>query len=148
MAVVGYTKLKEIFRKGAGLDLAKGHAKEITDIVDKKVHDLLVAGERNAKYNSRDIIWVCDIPITNGMEKSIDEFKKLEENLEVKDIVETMTHYPSTIALEVELENRLPEITGGILLTMAKIMKAVDHKDRSVDHELINKAKAVLDLTV
>ncbi len=94
MAVAGYTKLKEIFRKGAGLDLAKGHAKEITDIV------------------------------------------------------ETMTHYPSTIALEVELENRLSEITGGILLTMAKIMKAVDHKDRSVDHELINKAKTVLDLTV
>ncbi len=148
MAVAGYTKLKEIFRKGAGLDIAKGHAKDITDIVDKKVHDLLVAGERNAKYNSRDIIWVCDIPITNGMEKSIDQFKKLEENLEVKDILETMTHYPSTIALEVELENRLPEITGGILLTMAKIMKAVDHKDRTVDHELIKKAEAVLDLTL
>jgi len=148
MAVVGFTKLQAIMRKGAGLDIAKGHAKEITDIVDQKVYDLLVAGERNAKYNSRDVIWVCDVPITNGLEKTIDEFKKLEENLEVKDVVETMAHYPATLALEIELENRLPEIAGGLLLTMARIMKAVKHDDRTVDHDMINRAKEVLDLTV
>ncbi len=148
MAVVGFTKLQEIFRKGAGLDIHKGHAKDITDIVDQKVYDLLVAGERNAKYNSRDVIWVSDVPLTNGMEKTIDEFKKLEEAIEVKDVVEMLTHYPATIALEVELEKRLPEIFGGVLLGMAKIMKAVDHKDRTVDHDMINKAKAVLDLTM
>ncbi|NPA65954.1 MAG: DUF1931 family protein [Epsilonproteobacteria bacterium] len=148
MAVVGFTKLQEIFRKGAGLDIHKGHAKEITDIIDQKVYDLLVAGERNAKYNSRDVIWVCDVPLTNGLEKTIDEFKKLEESIEVKDVVEMLTHYPATIALEIELENRLPEIFGGVLLGMAKIMKAIDAKDKTVDHELINKAKAVLDLTM
>ena len=148
MAVVGFTKLQEIFRKGASLDIAKGHAKEITDIVDQKVYDLLVAGERNAKYNGRDVIWASDVPVTNGLEKTIDAFKKLEEELPVKDIVDTMAHYPATMVLEAELEKRLPEITGGVLLTLAKIMKAVDHKDRTVDHEMINKAKSVLDLTL
>lgn len=148
MAVVGFTKLQEIFRKGAGLEIAKGHAKEITDIVDQKVYDLLVAGERNAKYNGRDVIWACDIPLTNGLEKTIDLFKKLEEELPVKDIVDTMAQYPATIVLEGELEKRLPEITGGVLLTLAKIMNAVDPKDCTVDHEMIQTAKKVLDLTV
>ncbi len=148
MAVVGFTKLQAIFRKGASLDIAKGHAKEITDIVDQKVYDLLVAGERNAKYNSRDVIWVCDVPITAGFEKTIDAFKKLEEAIEVKDVVETMAHYPATLALEIELENRLPEIAGGLLLTMANIMKEVKHDDRTVDHEMIERAKKVLDYTM
>lgn len=148
MAVVGFTKLQAIFRKGASLDIAKGHAKEITDIVDQKVYDLLVAGERNAKYNSRDVIWVCDVPITAGFEKTIDAFKKLEETIEVKDVVETMAHYPATLALEIELENRLPEIAGGLLLTMANIMKEVKHDDRTVDHEMIERAKKVLDYTM
>ena len=148
MAVVGFTKLQAIFRKGAGLDIAKGHAKEITDIVDQKVYDLLVAGERNAKYNSRDVIWVCDVPLTAGFEKSIDAFKKLEEEIEVKDVVDTMAHYPATLALEVELEKRLPEIAGGLLLTLANIMKEVKHDDRSVDHEMIKRAKKVLDFTM
>ncbi len=148
MAVVGFTKLQAIFRKGASLDIAKGHAKDITDIVDKKVYDLLVAGERNAKYNGRDVIWYSDLPITNGLEKTIDEFKKLEEEVDAKDVAETMAHYPATIALEVELENRLPEIAGGLLLSVAKTMRVIDHSDRSVDHELIKKAKEILDLTV
>lgn len=148
MAVVGFTKLQAIFRKGASLDIAKGHAKDITDIVDQKVHDLLVAGERNAKYNGRDVIWISDVPITVGFEKSIDTFKKLEEMIEVEDVVETMTHYPPTIALEDELEKRLPEIAGGLLLTLANIMKEVKHDDRSVDHEMIDRAKKVLDYTM
>ncbi len=148
MAVVGFTKLQEIFRKGAGLDIAKGHAKEITDIVDQKVYDLLVAGERNAKYNSRDVIWVCDVPLTAGFEKSIDAFKKLEEEIEVKDVVDTMAHYPATLTVEDELEKRLPEIAGGLLLTLANIMKEVKHDDRSVDHEMIKRAKKVLDFTM
>jgi hypothetical protein len=148
MAVVGYTRLKDIFRKGASLDIAKGHAKEIIDIVEQKVYDLLLAGERNAKYNDRDVIWVCDVPLTKGMEETIDQFKKLEEELDVKDVVEMLTKYPPTITLESALEDRLPEITGGIFLTLAKIMKDIDTKKRSVDHDLIRTAKDILDLTL
>jgi hypothetical protein len=148
MAVVGYTRLKEIFRKGAGMDIAKGHAKDITDIVDQKIYDLLLAGERNAKYNARDVIWLCDVPITKGMEETIDQFKKLEEAIEVKDVVEMLTKYPATMTLEDALEKRLPEITGGLILTLAKIMKDLDPKDRTVDHELIKRAKDILDLTI
>jgi len=59
-----------------------------------------------------------------------------------------LTFYPPVLALEVELENRLPEIAGALLLTLAKTMKAIDPSDRAVDHELINKAHQVLNITM
>jgi len=148
MAVVGFTKLQAIFRKGASLDIHKGHAKDITDIVEQKLYDLLVIGQKNAKYNGRDIIWVADMPITKGFEETIDAFKKLEEELDAKDVAEMLTFYPPLLALEAELEARLPEIAGALLLTLAKTMKAIDPSDRAVDHELINKAHEVLNITM
>jgi len=84
MAVVGFTKLQAIFRKGASLDIHKGHAKDITDIVEQKLYDMLVIGQKNAKYNGRDVIWVADMPITKGFEETIDAFKKLEEEVDAK----------------------------------------------------------------
>ena len=66
MAVVGFAKLEALMRKAAGLDIDKSKAKEITDIVEKKLYDLLLIGERNAKYNGREVIWECDVPLTKG----------------------------------------------------------------------------------
>jgi hypothetical protein len=34
MAIIGFTKLEALFRKAASLDIEKGHAKEITDIIE------------------------------------------------------------------------------------------------------------------
>jgi len=148
MAVVGFTKLQEIFRKSASLDIHKSDAKAITDIVENKLYDMLVMAQKSAKYNGRDIIWLADMPITKGFEETMESFKKLEEEVAAKDVAEMLTFYPPVLALEVELEERLPEITGALLVTLAKTMKAIDPADRAVDHELINKAKAVLDITL
>jgi hypothetical protein len=148
MAVVGFTKLQEIFRKGASLDIHKGHAKDVTDIVEQKLYDMLVIAQKNAKYNGRDVIWVADMPITKGFEETIDAFKKLEEEVNAQDVAEMLTFYPPLLTLEAELESRLPEIAGALLLTLAKTMKAIDPSDRAVDHELINKAHEVLNITM
>jgi hypothetical protein len=53
MAVVGFAKLEALLRKAASLDIDKNKAKGITDIVEKKLYDLLLMGERNAKFNNR-----------------------------------------------------------------------------------------------
>ena len=148
MAVVGFTKLQAIFRKGASLDIHKGHAKDVTDIVEQKLYDMLVIAQKNAKYNGRDVIWVADMPITKGFEETIDAFKKLEEEVNAQDVAEMLTFYPPLLTLEAELESRLPEIAGALLLTLAKTMKAIDPSDRAVDHELINKAHEVLNITM
>ena len=148
MAVVGFTKLQEIFRKSASLDIHKGHAKEVTDIVEQKLYDLLTIAQKNAKYNGRDVIWVADMPITKGFEETVEIFKKLEAEIDAKDVAQTLTFYPPVLSLEIELENKLPEIAGALLVTLAKTMKAIDPSDRAVDHELISKAHKVLNITM
>ena len=149
MAVIGFHKLETLFRKAASLDIAKGHAKEITDIIGDKLYDLLIIGERNAKYNGREVIWECDIPLTKGILETLEEFKKLEEELDLKDILDHLaTLPPLKYPLETELEEKLPEITGAILVVLARIMKSIDEENRRVNHELIEKAKRIIDLTL
>ncbi len=147
MAVVGFHRLEELFRKGAGLDIKKGHVKDITDIVEQKLYDLLLMGQVTASYNGRDIIYKYDVPITKGLEETIDEFKKLEQEIRVEDIVEALTHYPSLVEMEIELEKELPNITGGLLLALAKVMKAIEG-GRAVNHEMIEEAKNILNITL
>jgi hypothetical protein len=147
MAVVGFHRLEELFRKGAGLDIKKGHVKDITDIVEQKLYDLLLMGQVTASYNGRDIIYKYDLPITKGLEETIDEFKKLEQEIKVEDIVEALTHYPALVEMEIELEKELPNITGGLLLALAKVMKAIEG-GRAVNHEMIEEAKRILDITL
>ncbi|WP_418640768.1 DUF1931 family protein [Sulfurimonas sp. ST-27] len=106
MAVVGFTKLQEIFRKSASLDIHKGHAKEVTDIVEQKLYDMLIIAQKNAKYNGRDVIWVADMPITKGFEETVEIFKKLEAEIDAKDVAQTLSFYPPVLSLEIELENK------------------------------------------
>jgi hypothetical protein len=148
MAVVGFHRLEELFRKGAGLDIKKGHAKAITDIVEDKLYDLLLMGQVTAKYNARDIIWKYDLPITKGLEETIDEFKKLEQEIVLKDVLDGLATHPPLYELEIELEKSLVDIVGGLILVLAKTMKALKEDGRAVDHELIDKAKLVMDLTL
>lgn len=149
MAVVGVTKLEALFRDAASLDIKKGHAKEITDIVEAKLLDLLIAAERNANMNGRDVIMESDLPITKGLQESIIQFKKLESELELKDILDYLTTVPPLkYPLSADLEAKLPEVTGALLYVLAKIIKIVDGNDRAVDHDSINKAKEIMDLTL
>ena len=149
MAVVGFTKLEALFRKAASLDIKKGHAKDITDIVEKKLYDLLLAAQRNANINSRDVIWESDLPITKGLQESIIEFKKLEEELNVDDILEFLaTTPPLKYPLSQEVEEKLPELVGVLLMVLAKVIKKVDKNNHQVTHEAIEKALEILDLTL
>ncbi|RUM74732.1 MAG: hypothetical protein DSZ10_01085 [Sulfurovum sp.] len=149
MAVVGFTKLEALFRKAASLDIHKGHAKDITDIVEQKLVDLLIAGERNANMNGRDVIWEADLPITKGLQETIIEFRKLEEEIDLKDVLEMLTTFPPLkYPYSAELEEKLPEITGALIVVMARIMKEVDDNDRALDHKTIEKTKKIMDLTL
>ncbi len=149
MAVIGVTKLEALFRDAASLDIKKGHAKEITDIVEAKLLDLLIAAERNANMNGRDVIMESDLPVTKGLQESIIQFKKLESELELKDILDYLTTVPPLkYPLSADLEAKLPEVTGALLYVLAKIIKIVDGNDRAVDHDSINKAKEIMDLTL
>jgi hypothetical protein len=149
MAIIGFTKLEALFRKAASLDIEKGHAREITDIIEKKLIDLLIAGERNANLNGRDVIREGDLPITKGLQETIITFKKLEEEIDLQGVLDYLTTVPPLkYPLAAELEAKLPEITGAILVVMARIMKEIDHGKRRVNHELIERAGRIMDLTL
>ena len=105
MAIVGFSQLESLFRKAAGLDIDKNKAKEITDIVEKKLYDLLLIGERNASYNARDVIWECDVPLTKGFLESIHKFRSLEQEIDIEPILEFLASKPPLkYPLEAELE--------------------------------------------
>ena len=149
MAVVGFTKLEALFRKAASIDIKKGHAKEITDITETKLIDLLIAAERNANLNGRDIIWESDLPITKGLQETIINLRKLEEEIALDDVLAFLaTITPLKYELSENAQNKLPEIIGALLVVMAKIMKEIDDNDRALDHETISKTKKIMDLTL
>ena len=149
MAIIGFTKLEALFRKAASLDIKKNHAKELTDIIERKLVDLLIAAERNANLNGRDVIWESDLPITKGLQETIIEFRKLEDEIDIKDVLKYLSTIPPLkYPLSSELEAKLPEVTGAILVVLARVMKAINEEKRDVSSELIQKAKEIMDLTL
>jgi len=149
MAVVGFTKLELLFRKAASLDIKKNHAKEITDFVEQKLADFLIAAQRNAKMNARDVIMEPDLPITKGLQEVIIEFRKLEEVIDVDDVLNFLAAVPPLkYPISEELEPKLPEIVGALLVVMARIMKEVDDNDRALDVKTIETTKRIMDLTL
>ena len=149
MPVVGVAKLEILMRKAASLDIDKNKAKEITDIVEKKLYDLLLIGERNASYNNREVIWESDVPLTKGFLESMQKFRKLEEEVPVEDVLNFLaTMPPLKYPLEAELEKRLPEIVGTLIYILAQLIKEVSPDSRKPSSEDIEKAGQILDLTM
>ncbi len=149
MPVVGAVKLEKIFRKAASLDIDHSKAKNITDIAEQKLYDLLLIAERNANLNGREVIWEADVPLTKGFLESMQLFKKIEEEIEAQDVLNFLaTMPPLKYPLEVELEKKLPEIVGTILFILAKLIKEVSPETRKPSEEDIQKAKEILNLTM
>ena len=149
MAVTGAHKIEALYKKAAGLRLDKSKIKTVSDVVDKKLYDLLLVAEANARYNSRDVIWMCDVPLTKAMKESMQRFKELEEELELQPILDHLaTLPPLKYALEAELERRLPDIVGTLIYVMANIMKEFSTKDKSVSSEDMEKAETILNLMI
>ncbi len=80
--IMGVAKFERLFRKAAGLEVDKSDLKRLSDFINQKLYDLLLIGESKAKANNRDIIEPWDLPITKGLQESINEFKQIEEELE------------------------------------------------------------------
>ncbi|NPA11141.1 MAG: DUF1931 family protein [Epsilonproteobacteria bacterium] len=146
--VVGFKKIEAVFRKAAGIDLDKSKADEIVDIIEKKFHDLLLVAVEKAGYNGRDVIQEPDMPITKGFEESLREFKTLEEEVEIDDVLKFLEQIPPLkYPVSAELEAKLPEYIGALMLIVAKVLKEVG-AERKPSKEDIEKTGRILDLTL
>ena len=127
MHVVSVPKFERLFRLAAGLDVDKADLKRYSDFINRKIYDLLIRGQAAAKANGRDVIEPFDLPVTKGLQESIHEFRKLDEELELKPILEHLTAQPPLdLAYGVETEARLPEVAGGLSLALARTFKIID----------------------
>ena len=146
--VVGFKKLEAVFRKAAGIDIDKSKADRITDIIEKKFNDLLLVAVEKAGYNGRDVIMEPDMPITKGFEESIREFKKLEEEVDLQDILAYLEKIPPLkYPISAELEAKLPEYIGALMLIIARVLKEVG-AERRPSAEDIDRCERILDLTL
>jgi hypothetical protein len=125
--VMGVARFERFFRVAAGLDVDKDDLKRYNDFVNHKVYDLLLRGEATAKANGRDFIEPVDLPITKGLQENIHVFKELDENIELKPILDHLTARPPLVLdYSEETVAQLPVIAGGLSVALARAFKIID----------------------
>ena len=148
MAVAGAHKIEELYKKAASLRISKNKIKDLSDYIDSKFHDFLVIGKANAKYNGRDVIALSDLPLTKAFKEEMQRFKELEEELSLDDILRHLASLPPEYELEIEVEKRLPEIVGTLIVVLAKITKEFSKDNNVVSEEEHEAAERVMNLTI
>ena len=111
MSLMGIAKFERFFRVAAGLDVDKSDLRRYSDFVNGKIYDLLLRGQAAAKANGRVIIEPFDPPITKGLQERIHEFGNIDEQIELKPIIDHLAALPPLdLAYSEETEARLPEL--------------------------------------
>jgi hypothetical protein len=127
MPVLAINRFERFFRAAAGLDVDKSDLKRYSDFVDEKVYDLLLIAQAKAKANGRDVIAPHDIPVTKGLQERIHEFRRLDEEIELRPVLDALTARPPLdLALGDDTERRLPDIVGGLSVALARTFKIMD----------------------
>ncbi|MET8139984.1 DUF1931 family protein [Sphaerisporangium sp. NPDC005288] len=147
MVVMAVSKFERFFRSAAGVDVDKDDLRRYGDFVNDKVYDLLVIGQAHAKANGRDIIEPWDLPITKGLQESIHRFRLLDEDIELKPILEQLAALPPLdLSVAEETVGRLPEIVGGLSVALAQTFTIVDPDVKNPATEQWERTTGVFDL--
>ncbi|GII62827.1 hypothetical protein Skr01_29120 [Sphaerisporangium krabiense] len=147
MVVMAVPRFERLFRSAAGVDVDKDDLRRYGDFVNGKVHDLLLIGQAHAKANRRDIIEPWDLPVTKGLQESIHRFGLLDEDIELKPILEQLAALPPLdLSIGEETIGRLPEIVGGLSVALARTFKIVDPDVKNPATEQWERAIDVFDL--
>src|SRR6201999_188219 len=121
------------FREAAQVRVDRDDVKRYLDFVNDALYDLLLIGQATAKANARDIIEPWDLPVTKGLQESTHAFERLEEEIELRPILESLAARPPLdYALSEDTQARLPLLFGGISLALARTFKLIDAEVRAV----------------
>ena len=127
MPVMSVARFERFFRLAASLDVDKNDLKRYSEFVNRKLYDLILMGRDTAKWNGRDVIDAPDLPITKGLQERIHEFKDIDEELELRPILDDLAARPPLdMVLSEEAERRLPLIAGGLSVALARSFRIVD----------------------
>ena len=127
MSVSTIPKLERFFRVAAELDIDKSDIDRYEAFVHRKIYDLLLMAQATAKANAREFIEPQDLPITKGLQESIREFRKLDEDIELRPIIDYVATRPQLdLGVLAETEARLPEVAGGLSVALARSFRIID----------------------
>jgi Domain of unknown function (DUF1931) len=145
--IIGYERLKEFLRRSEGIDIDKSDMKRLSDLIGKKLNDLLVIGVRNASYNDRDIIMEPDLPLTKGFLEHMQAFRLCDEQLELKPILDQLATYPPLErASSAGVQEMLPDVAGTLAMLAAHAMKILDPDVKNPDDAMWEKVVCLMDL--
>jgi hypothetical protein len=145
--VMTVNKFERFFRAAAGLDVDKKDLKRYSDFVNQKTYDLLLRGKAAAMDNGRDIIQPPDLPITKGLQESIHQFRKLDEDIELKSIFEYIAELPPlNVTYSYDTEERLPGIVGGLSVALARTFTIIDPRLKNPQTRHWERAFRIFDL--
>jgi hypothetical protein len=125
--VIPIPKFERFFRVAAELDVDKSDLRRFYDFVQTKTFDFLIRGEAAATANGRDIIQPQDLPVTKGLQECIQQFKKIDAELQMKPVFDRATPRPPlALAYSVDTEDELGLVVGGLSLALARTFKIID----------------------
>ena len=120
-------RFERLFRQAASLDVDKDDLKRLSNFLGKKIYDLLVVAERNAKYNARDVVYAPDVPVTRGLAEAVRAFEQVDVAPELEPVLEHLAGLPP-LDLEVGEEVRalLPKLAGALVVAAARVLRELD----------------------
>src|ERR1700750_2887436 len=127
MPVMGFNKFQRFFRAAGGVDVERDAVKRYLVFVNDALYDLLLTGQATAKANVRDVILPWDLPVTKGLQESVHAFERLDEEIELRPILESLAARPPLdAALADDTQGRLPPLVGGISVALARTFTLIE----------------------
>lgn len=134
---VAIRKFEDLFSAAARLDIDKSDVRRLNDVINTKLHELLLAAQARAKTEGRDLIRELDLPLTLGLQKHIRYYENMEEQFELEAHLENLTlEPPMNLGYSAELADRLPVLFGGLTVALARTFRTLypELKNPSSDH--------------
>jgi Domain of unknown function (DUF1931) len=136
VAVMGFTKFERFFRAAGGVTVDRDDVQRYLDFVNEALYDLLLIGQAHAKANARDVIQPWDLPVTKGLQESMHDFERLDEQIALWPILESLAARPPLpAALSEETQAQLPLVFGGISVALARAFRLIDAELKAVHSE-------------
>jgi hypothetical protein len=140
-------RFERLFRVAARLDIDKADIKRYEEFVNHKIYDLLLRGEANARANGHLSIEPHDLPITKGLQESIRLFREIDEEIELRPILDHLANRPPfELEYSEETEAKLPDIAGGISVALARAFKLIDPELKNPQTRHWERAFSIFDL--
>ena len=149
MPVRNIAKVERFFRASSGLDIDKSDVKRYEDFVNRKIGDLLIRAQAVAKANDRDIVMPFDLPISKGLQESIQAFRDIDGDIGLEPVLDDFVARPQLdVACSDEVDGIIGEIAGGLSIALARSFKIIEPDLKNPQSEHWERSYRIFDLLV